>query len=526
MHGSLRSFWRLPALAGLLYGGGYFVPWLVPVLVAFVPLLYWFDCRPSAQFRERMRGGFVFGLVMAAISLHFCFAMLDISWLAAVLYVGFALALALRIGLVMALVSWLRRRTGLPWSILLPTVWIVVDWLQTFGDLRMTGDHVAHALAAYPFLIQFADLVGHYGVSAFALAVNALIYESLLDPRPRRRRAAALAFVLLAATVLVYDGWAWTRARPSAGVLRTGVVQPNIPLAVKHDDATAAEQYGRLERLSREAASAGAALVVWPESARPNALIHWLEQPQTFAMPEVQQLAGELRTAFLVGVEYARVRTQTDYDVFNAAVLVDPHGEMGDWAAKIYLVPFAEATPFRRWLGPLVEGREGEWRWLAGGFEPGPAGDLLQVDGSRVGLLVCYEQLFPDLARRLRNSGAELQVVITNDAWFGRTPFQHFLANAVSLRAIENRSSFVRAANTGISGFVDARGVWQERTALFHEAVIVHDVALSRERTIYNRYGDFVVWAAFAALAGALALALSGRSRPAAREGGAGRAAF
>jgi apolipoprotein N-acyltransferase len=264
---------------------------------------------------------------------------------------------------------------------------------------------------------------------------------------------------------------------------------------IKRGSGTEAEQSQRLLELSRQAAKAEPDLIVWPESSWPVTLIHWLDTPSSYALPEVQQLARELGIAHLIGVEYARVRARDDYDLYNAAVVIDAEGRLNpQWAAKVYLVPFVEATPFRSIFGPLVEGRGGEWHWLAGGFEPGPRSQVIEVDGARAGVLVCYEQLFPDLTRDLRNAGAQFQVVVTNDAWFGRTPFQYFLANAPRLRAIENRTSFVRVANTGISGFVDSRGRYHERIGLFEVGVAAYDVELSDTVTVYDRVGDVVVW--------------------------------
>jgi apolipoprotein N-acyltransferase len=279
-------------------------------------------------------------------------------------------------------------------------------------------------------------------------------------------------------------------------------------LDVKWDSETAKLQWETLERLSRRAGQENPDLIVWPESARPFPLYHWLDRPETYRMAEVQALARELGSAFLVGAEYYRVRGETDFDLYNAAMAVNARGEIDPtWVAKVYLVPFAEATPFRSLLGPLIEDRGGEWRWMAGAFEPGPRDTLLDIDGARVGVLVCFEQLFPDLARGLRNAGADLQVVITNDAWFGRTPFQHYQANAVRLRAIENRSAFVRAANTGISGFVDRKGRYHQATSLFEEEVVVADVRVGARPTVYGRSGDLVVGFVLAALACTLALA-------------------
>ncbi len=494
---------KLPLLAGILLGVSYLPGPLLPLnLAAFVPLLWWLDANSEAPALRRFKAGLVFGWTTHLVSLHFMYSMLEQSWLAALLYLGMSLVLGLRIALSIALLGWLKRRTGLSFAVLLPMVWVVFEWLSgRVPDLRMTGEHLAHTVAGYPFLVQFADLVGPYGVTAVLLATNGLLFEAIAGRgRPTARRALA-ALALLLGAVLAYDAWAWNRPEPEGRTLRVGMVQPNIPLSVKHDSTAGAEQLEKLRELSHRAAQMGAELIIWPESARPGALKHWLDRPETYALPDVSALARSIGVPLLVGVEYARVRSAQDYDLYNAAMAVDAAGQLLEpWAAKIYLVPFVEATPFRSLFGPLVEGRGGEWHWLEGGFEPGPRSGVLRVAGASVGVLVCYEQLFPDLARRLRVGGSELQVVVTNDAWFGRSLFQPYQANAVRLRAIENRSTFVRVANTGISGFVDSYGRYHQRTRLFEEAVEVRDVRLSKRTTVYDRAGDVVAWLALAGL--------------------------
>ncbi len=120
MHRWASSSWKLPVLSGLSLGVGYYVPVLVPLLVAFVPVLYWIDRRADEPRYTRFKSLFIFGMVAAIIGLHFCYAMFDFSWLAGVLWLAFAALLAIRVSLVMLLASWLRRRTGLTWGLLLP----------------------------------------------------------------------------------------------------------------------------------------------------------------------------------------------------------------------------------------------------------------------------------------------------------------------------------------------------------------------------------------------------------------------
>jgi len=510
-----RSGWMLPALSGALVGLGYVLPLLPVNFIGFIPLLIWLDARPDATRYQRLKAGFVFGILAYGISLHFFLALTRFSWLAVLLYVGFTAGGAVRTALFAVLLGWIRRRAGWSWGVLLPLAWLPFEWAQTFGDLRMTGDHMALSLSRYPFLVQFADLVGPYGVGLFILAANGLLFEALvLRARPAGRRAA-VALALLLALVLGYDGWAWTRATRSSGSVRIALVQPDIPLLVKRSAGTEAEQWAKMEQLTRQAAQLEPELIVWPESSYPVPLYHWQDRPESYHLIDAERLAAELGIPLLVGAEYVKVRTRSDHDWYNAAMLVHDDGRLDPtWSAKIYLVPFVEATPFRGLLGPLVEGRGGEWHWLAGGFLPGPREVIFEAAGARMGVLVCYEQLFAELARELRNAGAELQVVITNDAWFGRTWFQGYQANALRLRAIENRSAFVRVANTGISGFVDPHGRYHERTPLFEQAIEVHDVPLTVRRTVYDRLGDVIIWPILLGLLGA-AISPGGRRRAA-----------
>jgi len=130
--------------------------------------------------------------------------------------------------------------------------------------------------------------------------------------------------------------------------------------------------------------------------------------------------------------------------------------------------------------------------WMcASPFTPGPGPIPIAFRDSGLGVLICYESIFPGLARRYAARGAGLLVVITNDAWFGRTsaPYQHF--EMAVMRAVENRTYLVRAANTGISGVIDPAGRIKKETALFERTVFTEGVALRRGPVSpYTAWGD------------------------------------
>jgi len=200
---------------------------------------------------------------------------------------------------------------------------------------------------------------------------------------------------------------------------------------------------------------------------------------------------------FLVGSpSFERGPSRIDY--YNSAYLIDPQGNVLGKYDKAHLVPFGEYVPLKRWLpflGKLVE--------QVGDFSRGDIGETIGWTYGKLGVLICYEGIFPDISQTMVRNGANLLVNITNDAWYGRSsaPYQHF--SMTVFRAIENRRALIRSANTGISGFVDPVGRILGKTTLFSDAAEVRRVPLMSTVSLYSRFGD-VFAAACLAVAGIL----------------------
>jgi apolipoprotein N-acyltransferase len=189
------------------------------------------------------------------------------------------------------------------------------------------------------------------------------------------------------------------------------------------------------------------------------------------------------------------------------ARLYAPTGAVALRYHKMRLVPFGEYVPLSGLLETLgVKKLVQE----VGDFVPGEAITLGRAEGRTLGAFICYEAIFPDLVREFAQQGAELLVNITNDGWYGRTsaPYQH-LAMA-RFRAVENGRPLLRAANTGITAIIDARGRVQRQTQLFERTVLVDDVEVAVEDTFYARHGDVFGWLCCAVT---LAMAIYGGAR-------------
>jgi len=182
---------------------------------------------------------------------------------------------------------------------------------------------------------------------------------------------------------------------------------------------------------------------------------------------------------------------------------VRPDGQVGAVYRKMQLVPFGEYVPLANLLffvGPIVE--------AVAAFTPGEVPVLLPVGDHLVSTAICYEVIFPNLIRQFVQEGSELLTTITNDAWYGRSSaaYQHW--DQAAMRSIEHGRYLARAANTGISGFIDPYGRVVEKTDLFHEAILIGDLRFITSRTLYSQIGDLVAWLSLALTLAALAVSV------------------
>lgn len=342
---------------------------------------------------------------------------------------------------------------------------------------------------------QLASVVGVYGLSALLALVAATAALVVVDRRPRRWYVAAAVSVL----VVGVTGWGTLRLRTASLItsgepVRVAVLQGNIEQNDKWDPAQRDAITERYLAMTRQALAAGARFILWPESSTPFLFEHDLVRGGA-----IRRLAREGDATLLIGsdqvepVRAVATPKPPEERYYNAAFLVRPDGEIAAVYRKMHLVPFGEYVPFSRilfFVGPIVE--------AVSSFTPGTVPVLLPVDGHTASTAICYEVIYGDLMRRFVNDGSELLTTITNDAWYGRSSaaYQHW--EQAAMRAIENGRYLARAANTGISGFVDPYGRTVEASELFEQKLLVADLRFLTSRTPYSRVGDLVAWLSLA----------------------------
>lgn len=354
-----------------------------------------------------------------------------------------------RFGIAFAAGEWARSHlaTGLPWLLL------------------------AHALAPAPAAAQLASSIGVAGLGLLLAVANGVV--AVLVSGPARRIAIGSALLLLGAfwwgeavappfergaagsIVLAQE-----HAAVPANALRVALVQPATPLVWAGDAARVRERLDRLVTLSQRSPTAD--LVIWPESAIEAPL------PANEALVRAAVARLDPQPALLFGAP--RYDRAAPGRIYNSAVLWAADGRAQGAHDKVRLLPFTEFVP----AGLAALGVRGGH--TAAGARIAP----LALGSDRIGVLICYELLFSDLAQQLVAAGAGILVNPSNDDWFGATAGGEQMLAAGVLRAIETRRPLLRVTPSGVTAAIDARGRVVARLATGRADVLVVDVVPGR----------------------------------------------
>jgi apolipoprotein N-acyltransferase len=449
---------------------------------AFVPLLV---AAAGVAPRLAFKLGFTAGFAAYAGLLYWLnIVMVSYGKLPLTVSATLYLILAGYLALYPALVLWLTRRAsdrGVSVLCSFPLLWVGGELIRSYLLTGFPWADLGYSQYRTLPLIQISDLTGVYGVSFLVAFANVVLFRVWTWMREKEANYPVLGFLALLVLLggsLGYGFNALNRVEQGAPQ-QVLLVQGNIPQDVKWDPAFQEATVSTYERLSRQGCRQAGTLVVWPESALP----FYLQGEPAYAA-RVQALAAELKSCLLTGSP----AFEKDGDLvryLNSAFLISPTGAVVGRSDKLHLVPFGEYVPLASLLpfvNKLVAG--------IGDFSPGKGALPLETPAGKIGVLVCFEGIFPEVARAYVQAGAGMLVNITNDAWFGNSsaPYQHL--SMTVFRAVENRVPLVRAANTGISSVIDSKGHIHGMTPLFEEATLQASVRRGEGGSFYTRHGD------------------------------------
>lgn len=495
--------WALSLLSGVLISLSYPTRWgpvFLPDLgwlawVAWVPLFYALG-RLERQDSQLVSGkrfylfqvfalGFLAGLFHYGLSQYWLIsAMKNFGGLSALLstlvFLLLSIILAFFWGFAVFLSAWVGRRFNLPVPLIRPWMILVVELMRHHWPA--TGypwSQMAATQGGNLIYLQLASLVGAYGLSFLIYVFNEAL--ALLLQRWRKRAFiysyVAVAWVLFGAGG-IYGYSNLKKSQPIGETVKIGLVQPNISQAQKWDTSNTDWIVERLQNYEKELSAAGADLVLWPEAAIPY---------KTPYDDKFFPLKSRGPHALITGsVTFSKRSYFRDGMVYNSALLIGPDQDLLDFYHKRRLVPFGEYVPYRDLfffakkltvdLGDMGRGKS---------YHP------MNWEGKSVGVLICYEDVFPDISTKMALSGARVLINLTNDAWYGKSSaaYQHQVYS--QLRAVETGRWLVRATNTGISSVIDSKGRIQWQSELDTQGSFLAEVPLRDQKTFYLKYGSY-----------------------------------
>lgn len=373
--------------------------------------------------------------------------------------------------------------------ITVPSLWVILEYARSHLLTGFPWSLLGYSQYLNLYIIQVSDLTGVWGISFLIVMINMAFYLVFIS-RPfvfKRTLRLFLLFLILFFFMIAYGyyrinySYHINPVKPVKAV-RLAVIQPNIPQELKWQTHSRIFIMQRYFELTDMAIKDNPDLIIWPEASLPVVLEeepHYLLSLRDYIVKNQKPLL------------FGSVTSKGNL-YYNSALLISGQGELLSQYDKLHLVPFGEYVPFR-----------GSLRFLD---TIAPIGDIARGDGYTIfrlldnfGVLICFEDVFPELARNFVKRGARLLVNITNDAWFGKTPeaYQHLAASV--FRAVENRVYLVRCANTGVSAFISPLGkiistVKDDKGEdIFVPGYKIETIFLySSPCTFYGRYGDFL----------------------------------
>jgi len=387
------------------------------------------------------------------------------------------------------LLRYIAERIEFSETLFAPFFWVSLEYLRGIVFSGFPWGLLGYSQFLFPSMVQISDVTGVYGVSFLIVLVNVSLFrltQSLLDQARSQALKEVVAAVIIVALTVIYGQMRLINLNQGIKGEKpffVSLIQGNIRQDMKWEPQFQEETVRIYSDLTHQVGRQQPDLIIWPETATP-----FFFQSAYFFQSRILELAQQTSVPLLFGSP-AFERTGSRINYFNSAFLISPEKKILGRYDKIHLVPFGEYAPLSSLLAFTrdIIGAIGD-------FTPGKGIQNLALPWGKFGVLICYEAIFPNLTRRFVEQGAEFLVNITNDAWFGRTsaPYQHL--SMVTLRAVENRVFIARAANTGISAFIDSGGRIFLSSGLFTRESLSGKIYLNKSRTFYTKWGDLFAY--------------------------------
>jgi apolipoprotein N-acyltransferase len=483
--------WVLSSLSGILLALGFSFPFFL--FIAFIPLLILQREDPKSLFSH-------------AFNAFLLWNILTTYWVANTALIAGIFAIVVN-SLLMCipffLYHWMVKKMPHLAGPAFISFWISFEMLHYYWDMAWPWLTLGNAWAIFPELIQWYSFTGVFGGTIWVLILNFWIFKSSLQIKP------AMAVVIL--LPLLFSGYLFYTYKDKGEKRNVLIFQPNYEAHYEKFSVPEIVQAERYIELATPFKDKNFDYLLLPET-----VFGYVERNSILQYPPIERVVGVFHNTWpkaeiIAGVsafEYIKpdvkgnlpksARTQTlstgeevHLEALNAAIQITPGSTEVPLYRKSKLVPGPEVFPFREvlfFLKPVVDILGG----TVSGFGIQMDRGVFESNRGRIAPVICYESVFGDYSTGYVKNGAEAFMIMTNDGWWDLTPGHKQHLHYASLRAIETRRSIARAANTGISAFINQKGIIEKRTQYNEPKALEGKIRLNDEMTFYARWGDFI----------------------------------
>jgi apolipoprotein N-acyltransferase len=363
--------------------------------------------------------------------------------------------------------------------------WTALEWLTSLGAFGFTWGNLALSQVPGRTFIQVLDVVGPFPLAGAIVAVNGFLALTLVPwlAGHRQQRRSWVPAALALATVSGIGAYGVVRlqhAWPQENFSAT-IVQGNIAGSDKWTRGKGAIWRMADKYLALSASTKPTDVLLWPETAMPEFL-----RNNVGLIDRLRMRAMQARQTLIFGTLDWEGAGE-NLKLYNAVTAIDASGLSLGFDYKRHLVPYGEYVPARAWMPQFLM----SLNIVGHDYYPGTRPHVFELGFTSLGAGVCYDGIFPDAMRPAVLAGATSIALVTNDAWYKDTAAPRVLLAHAALRAVENRRWVLRAANTGISAFIDPTGRIVSQTPVFKEAVLNGRAASIQALSVYTRWGDW-----------------------------------
>ncbi len=397
--------------------------------------------------------------------------------------------------------------------------WLSFEYLHQNWEITWPWLTLGNVFAEFPQLVQWYEFTGNSGGTLWILLVNLLLFSTFKNATKKLPdetsfiqvfqffakslwKPLLLLIIPLSVSIIIYNTYE-EKGKPVDIV----VLQPNIDPYEKWDRSQKYEQMEKFVNLSISELDTETDFLVWPETSIPQSI--WLHQFESnFAIRSIRKMLEEFPELTLVSgattlqlyegekgsitARPMRSKNGNFYDVYNAAIELNAKNIEVEHYIKSKLVPGVERMPYPGLFG-FLSNFAIDLGGIAGSLGMQEDREVFfNEDSIGIAPVICYESVYAEYCTEYINKGAGLIFIVTNDAWWGETPGYKQHLKYASLRAIENRRAIARSANTGISCFIDQKGIIHKATNYNTDAVVRSTILANNEFTFFTRYGDII----------------------------------